>query len=206
MQPRLVGSLAPQLSKTPTGIPGLDEGPARWTPCRSANPGCGKTLLGMTFLVNGATVFGEPGVFGSFEDTSQDLARATVSWWPGLRAPVNRPWRRSSSPRACIKAKRGLWRSSKAAGGLHATRGWFRAGSESGGGKGHTRNPLPSSARPFRARRPCLPHLTWREAIMSSAASVTPADQTREFQPTIGGSVYIKPGTWLGSRRSLMVS
>jgi circadian clock protein KaiC len=40
--------------------------------CGSA--GCGKTLFGITFLVNGATKFDETGVFMSFEEREQDLA------------------------------------------------------------------------------------------------------------------------------------
>ena len=35
--------------------------------------GCGKTLLAMEFLVRGATVYNEPGVFISFEETEQDV-------------------------------------------------------------------------------------------------------------------------------------
>ena len=77
-------ALEPQLSKAPTGIPGLDEVLLGGIPtgrptliCGSA--GCGKTLLGMTFLVNGATQFGEPGIFVSFEETSQDLADNVAS-------------------------------------------------------------------------------------------------------------------------------
>ena len=69
----------PALEKAPTGIGGLDEvllgGVPRGRPtllCGSA--GCGKTLIGMTFLVNGATQFGETGVFMSFEERSADLA------------------------------------------------------------------------------------------------------------------------------------
>lgn len=84
MQPQAVESLAPQLSKTPTGIPGLDEVLLGGLPtgrptliCGYA--GCGKTLLGMTFLVNGATMFDEPGVFVSFEETSRDLAENVTS-------------------------------------------------------------------------------------------------------------------------------
>ncbi|WP_292747849.1 ATPase domain-containing protein [Nostoc sp. NMS4] len=57
-----------QLPKCPTGIQGLDEitngGLPQGRPtlvCGSA--GCGKTLLGMEFLVRGATQYGEPGVF-----------------------------------------------------------------------------------------------------------------------------------------------
>jgi len=75
---------APQLAKAPTGIPGLDEVllggiPAGRPTLICGSPGCGKTLLGMTFLVNGATQFGEPGVFVSFEETPQDLAANVAS-------------------------------------------------------------------------------------------------------------------------------
>ena len=66
------------LPKCPTGINGLDEitlgGLPRGRPtlvCGGA--GCGKTLLGMEFLVRGATVYGEPGVCVSFEETAEEL-------------------------------------------------------------------------------------------------------------------------------------
>jgi circadian clock protein KaiC len=36
-------------------------------------PGCGKTILSMEFLINGARQFGEPGVFLSFEESIEDL-------------------------------------------------------------------------------------------------------------------------------------
>src|SRR5579863_544066 len=72
-------ALAAGLPKCPTGINGLDEitlgGLPRGRPtlvCGSA--GCGKTLLGMEFLVRGATEFGEPGVCISFEETTEELA------------------------------------------------------------------------------------------------------------------------------------
>src|SRR5262245_38161264 len=67
------------LPKSPTGIRGLDEitggGLPRGRPtlvCGGA--GCGKTLLAVEFLVRGATVFGEPGVFMTFEETAKELA------------------------------------------------------------------------------------------------------------------------------------
>jgi len=67
------------ISKCPTGIQGLDEvtfgGLPRGRPtlvCGGA--GCGKTLLGMEFLVRGATQYDEPGVFVSFEETAEELA------------------------------------------------------------------------------------------------------------------------------------
>lgn len=67
------------LPKSPTGVQGLDEitggGLPRGRPtllCGSA--GCGKTLLGMEFLVRGAVEFGEPGVFMAFEEHTDELA------------------------------------------------------------------------------------------------------------------------------------
>ena len=67
------------LPKTPTGIDGLDALTFGGLPtgrptllCGSA--GCGKTLFGMTFLVNGARRFGESGVFMSFEERAKDLS------------------------------------------------------------------------------------------------------------------------------------
>ncbi len=64
--------------KTLTGITGLDQItlgglPAGRPTLVCGGPGCGKTLLAMTFLVNGATMFDEPGVFMSFEESSEDL-------------------------------------------------------------------------------------------------------------------------------------
>jgi circadian clock protein KaiC len=68
------------LPKAPTGIAGLDEitegGLPRGRPtlvCGSA--GCGKTLLASEFIVRGATQFGEPGVFLTFEETAEELGQ-----------------------------------------------------------------------------------------------------------------------------------
>jgi circadian clock protein KaiC len=41
--------------------------------CGSA--GCGKTLFAMEFLIRGATEFGEPGAYITFEETEQELAQ-----------------------------------------------------------------------------------------------------------------------------------
>ncbi|QHT65440.1 KaiC family protein [Rhodocytophaga rosea] len=72
------------LAKTQTGIDGLDEitqgGLPKGRPtliCGSA--GCGKTLMAMEFLVNGATLYNEPGVFMAFEETSEELATNVAS-------------------------------------------------------------------------------------------------------------------------------
>jgi circadian clock protein KaiC len=64
--------------KAPTGIQGLDEvtggGLPRGRPTLvCGGPGCGKTILAMQFLMNGARRYDEPGVFMSFEETVEDL-------------------------------------------------------------------------------------------------------------------------------------
>ncbi len=72
--------LMQSLPKSFTGISGLDEitggGLPRGRPtlvCGAA--GSGKTLLGMEFLVRGATQYHEPGVFIAFEETPEELAQ-----------------------------------------------------------------------------------------------------------------------------------
>jgi len=73
-----------RLPKTPTGISGLDDVtcgglPAGRTTLVCGGPGCGKTLLAATFLINGAVMFDEPGVFMSFEESSADLLQNVAS-------------------------------------------------------------------------------------------------------------------------------
>ncbi len=72
------------LPKTPTGIGGFDDITFGGLPmgrpsliCGAA--GCGKTLFAITFLVNGATLYDEPGVFVSFEERAEDLAANVAS-------------------------------------------------------------------------------------------------------------------------------
>ena len=72
------------LRKEPTGIPGFDEITRGGLPlgrtslvCGSA--GAGKTLFAMEFLVRGATIFNEPGVFMSFEESNEELATNVAS-------------------------------------------------------------------------------------------------------------------------------
>ena len=67
------------LEKTLTGISGLDEltggGIPKGRPTLvCGEPGCGKTLLSLEFIVRGATDFNEPGVFIAFEEKSEELA------------------------------------------------------------------------------------------------------------------------------------
>jgi len=72
------------LPKAATGITGLDEitggGLPRGRPTLvSGRAGCGKTLFSVEFLVRGAIQFGEPGVFMTFEETAEELARNVLS-------------------------------------------------------------------------------------------------------------------------------
>jgi circadian clock protein KaiC len=72
-------SPAGRLVKSPTGIDGLDEItggglPAGRPTLICGGAGCGKTLLAAEFLVRGATQFGEPGVFVTFEERPEELA------------------------------------------------------------------------------------------------------------------------------------
>src|SRR4051794_21133651 len=67
------------LPKSPTGINGLDEVTGGGLPTGRptlvcGGPGCGKTLLGVEFLVRGASDFNEPGVIVAFEETAEELA------------------------------------------------------------------------------------------------------------------------------------
>ena len=78
--PRRAGELA----KAPTGIRGLDEItrgglPAGRPTLVCGGPGSGKTLLALTFLVNGAVQFGEPGVLLTFEENGDEIANDVAS-------------------------------------------------------------------------------------------------------------------------------
>ncbi|HEX8348525.1 MAG TPA: circadian clock protein KaiC, partial [Hymenobacter sp.] len=73
-----------QLPKAPTGIEGLDEITEGGLPsgrptlvCGSA--GCGKTLMGVEFLVRGILQFNEPGVLMAFEETAEELSANVTS-------------------------------------------------------------------------------------------------------------------------------
>jgi circadian clock protein KaiC len=80
-------------AKVRTGISGLDEVtlgglPAGRPTLICGGPGCGKTLLATTFLVNGAVMFNEPGVFMSFEESGDDLVQNVASMGFDLGALV----------------------------------------------------------------------------------------------------------------------
>lgn len=83
------------LEKAPTGIHGLDQITGGGFPARRATlvcgaAGCGKTLLGMEFLLRGAQEHGEPGVFVAFEESSEELATNVASLGFDLAAMVER--------------------------------------------------------------------------------------------------------------------
>jgi circadian clock protein KaiC len=72
------------LKKCPTGILGLDEItggglPKGRTTIVCGGPGCGKTMLGVEFLVRGAMKFNEPGVLMAFEETPREIATNVAS-------------------------------------------------------------------------------------------------------------------------------
>jgi circadian clock protein KaiC len=68
------------LPKAPSGINGLDEItegglPRGRSTLVTGAAGCGKTLLGMEFLVRGARDYGEPGLFMAFEENAEELTQ-----------------------------------------------------------------------------------------------------------------------------------
>ena len=88
-------ALSHGIAKCPTGIVGLDQITEGGLPtgrptliCGSA--GCGKTVLGLEFLVRGATQFGESGVFVAFEETESDLSQNVASMGFDLPALIRK--------------------------------------------------------------------------------------------------------------------
>lgn len=72
------------LEKSRTGIQGLDEitggGLPKARPTLvSGSAGSGKTLLVLEYLVKGATLYNEPGVFMAFEETEDELIKNVAS-------------------------------------------------------------------------------------------------------------------------------
>jgi circadian clock protein KaiC len=72
------------LTKVPTGIAGFDQItggglPGGRTTLVCGGAGCGKTLFGVQFLVNGAVNDGDPGVFVAFEETEDEIVKNAAS-------------------------------------------------------------------------------------------------------------------------------
>ena len=84
MKKKVVKFKRKTLPKSPTSIQGFDEitggGLPKGRPtlvCGGA--GCGKTLFAIEFLVRGAIVYNEPGVFISFEESEKELTANVTS-------------------------------------------------------------------------------------------------------------------------------
>ena len=83
-----------QILKCSTGIKGLDqitEGglPKNRTTLIYGGAGSGKTLLGLDFLIKGASSYNEPGIFMSFEETEEELYNDVASLNLDLRGLVS---------------------------------------------------------------------------------------------------------------------
>jgi circadian clock protein KaiC len=78
------------LEKCPTGIKGLDEITKGRPTLICGSAGCGKTLFSMEFLMRGAMDYKEPGVFMTFEETPEDLAKNFVSLGFDLTGMISR--------------------------------------------------------------------------------------------------------------------
>ena len=77
--------------KSQTGIRGFDDitngGLPKNRPTLIAGePGSGKTVMAMEFIVNGAVMFNEPGVFMTFEESTDELALNSASFGFDLEA------------------------------------------------------------------------------------------------------------------------
>jgi len=84
MAPLFEAPAGPLLPKAPTGIQGLDEItrgglPRGRSTLVTGGTGCGKTLLGLQFLVAGAREYGEPGILMTFEESAEKVAANVAS-------------------------------------------------------------------------------------------------------------------------------
>jgi circadian clock protein KaiC len=75
----------PTLARCATGMSGFDEIlggglPRSRTTLVCGNAGCGKTMLAMEFLLRGAVLYGEAGVFVSFEEAPHELQQNFASF------------------------------------------------------------------------------------------------------------------------------
>jgi circadian clock protein KaiC len=75
------------LRKAPSGITGFDEItggglPRARTTLLLGGPGSGKTIFALQYIVNGARIYGEPGIFVAFEESSKRImANAESFGW-----------------------------------------------------------------------------------------------------------------------------
>jgi circadian clock protein KaiC len=86
--------IKPLLDKCPTGIEGFDQITEGGLPKNRAilitgSAGSGKTLLGIDFLIKGASKYNEPGILMSFEETEEELYQDVDSLNLDLRKLVS---------------------------------------------------------------------------------------------------------------------
>jgi circadian clock protein KaiC len=72
------------IARCPTGVAGLDEITLGGLPRHRATlvcggSGCGKSLLGLEFVIQGAALYNEPGLFLAFEETEAELMENIAS-------------------------------------------------------------------------------------------------------------------------------
>jgi len=83
------------VEKAATGIKGFDEIsggglPRGRTSIVCGGPGCGKTMLGLEFLVRGVEEYREPGVLLAFEETPEEMTKNVASLGFDLNALVQK--------------------------------------------------------------------------------------------------------------------
>src|SRR5580692_5992582 len=81
---------SPALRKAPSGITGFDEITAGGLPrgrttLLFGGPGSGKTVFALQYLINGACIYGESGIFVAFEETSERILANADSFDWGIR-------------------------------------------------------------------------------------------------------------------------
>ncbi len=82
----MIGEIEPrQIEKNPTGIPGFDEIsggglPLGRTTLVIGSTGSGKTVFALQALIEGARIFGEPGIFVGFEEDAKKLVANAASF------------------------------------------------------------------------------------------------------------------------------
>nr|5JWO_A Chain A, Circadian clock protein kinase KaiC [Thermosynechococcus vestitus BP-1]5JWR_A Chain A, Circadian clock protein kinase KaiC [Thermosynechococcus vestitus BP-1]5JWR_C Chain C, Circadian clock protein kinase KaiC [Thermosynechococcus vestitus BP-1]6X61_A Chain A, Circadian clock protein kinase KaiC [Thermosynechococcus vestitus BP-1]6X61_C Chain C, Circadian clock protein kinase KaiC [Thermosynechococcus vestitus BP-1]6X61_E Chain E, Circadian clock protein kinase KaiC [Thermosynechoc len=83
-----------EVKKIPTMIEGFDDIshgglPQGATTLVSGTSGTGKTLFAVQFLYNGITIFNEPGIFVTFEESPQDIIKNALSFGWNLQSLID---------------------------------------------------------------------------------------------------------------------
>ncbi|URR34339.1 circadian clock protein KaiC [Thermosynechococcus sp. HN-54] len=88
------GQSPAEVKKIPTMIEGFDDIshgglPQGRTTLVSGTSGTGKTLFAVQFLYNGITIFNEPGIFVTFEESPQDIIKNALSFGWNLQSLID---------------------------------------------------------------------------------------------------------------------